>query len=88
MKTLVIVIWVFLAFYSALSIWIPGLRVIDWKGTGKQLGAVSYIGFAMVFWSPALIVTGLVPESLGVAIYLLMLLGIFVAVIGYVIDIV
>jgi hypothetical protein len=95
MKLLTIAIWVAGAFYSALCLGIPEIRPylkgsLFWTGKQKTLGLLSCVGFAMVFWCPALIyagiVTGLIPEGFMSATYLAILLGIIVAMVGSWVD--
>ena len=80
-------VWIGLAFYSALSICIPEIRLICWKGTDKKLGAVTYLGLTLFFWSPAIAMTGLISQKGFFVVYLAMLFAGVVVLIGYLKDV-
>lgn len=83
-------IWIAGMAYAALCVGIPEIRMY-WKGSNTKMGLVSCLGVAMFFWSPAFVLLG---ESMGLisgaykfAGFLLCLLGLVVAGVGYFIDI-
>lgn len=85
MKFIGIAAWVTLAFYSALCIWIPEIR-IWWAGSDTRVGTLSYIGLALFFWSPVLAITGLISEKNYFVLYFVMLLAGLLTMIGYLLD--
>lgn len=76
--------------YSALCIGIPEIRG-HWKGSGKKIGLVGSIEFALFFWGPALtllsIEVGLIHKQYNFAGYILCVLGVIIAVLGFLMDI-
>lgn len=89
-------VWLAGAIYSALCLWEPGMRPYHRLGfltsdEEAKFGPVTCVGMAMVFWLPALVYVGqgvgLVPFQSPLAVYAAPCLGIFVAVIGSLLDI-
>jgi hypothetical protein len=83
-------IWVAGMVYTALCVGIPEIRMY-WKGSDTKMGMVSCLGVAMFFWIPASVLLG---ESMGLILdaykfagFLLCVLGLVVAGVGYFIDI-
>ena len=83
MQTIGFIGWVLLASYSLVCIWLPEIRFVYWKGKDVKLGAISYCGLALVFWSPLLAGLGVIPQTFTFLIYPLMLTGVLVTFIGY-----
>jgi hypothetical protein len=73
--------------YTTLCIWVPEIRVFYWRGAGgPKFGTLSYIGFAMFFWSAWIAHLEIIPEEHRFKAYLVVLLIFVVALIGYLID--
>lgn len=65
MLEIAIVIWAVLAGYTAVCVWLPELRLFHWKATDAKMGGISYLGFALFFWSPLLLILGVVPKLMN-----------------------
>jgi hypothetical protein len=86
MEVILLDVWVVLAFYSILCIWIPEIRLFGWRYTSAKFGTVSYVGLALFFWSPALAFTGLISKENPFLLYVVMLSAGLITVIGYFMD--
>jgi hypothetical protein len=85
------IIWGMAAFYSAVSVWLPEVRPYSpgsrfWTGASRKWTRLSCAGLAMAVWLPMLyyggVVTGLLSGWNNFVAYLLILLGVIVAIIG------
>ena len=74
-----------LGIYAGLGIWFPSLRM-NWRGTNITAGSVSCAGFALAFISGGLLSPFL--ESIPIWATCPMILGLILALVGFVIDIV
>jgi hypothetical protein len=97
MRIVVLLLWAAGAFYSTLCVFIPELRPAVhqsrfWTGRDKKVGLLSCVGVATFFWLPLLtygaIVTGLLHERYMLAVYWAAVLGVVVATVGGLIDII
>jgi hypothetical protein len=97
MEIIVLLLWAAGAFYSTLCVLVPEMRPdVDqsrfWTGRDKKVGLLTCVGTAMFFWLPMLtyaaIVTGLLHERNMFAVYLAVMAGAVVAIVGGVIDII
>jgi hypothetical protein len=86
MQTIGLSVWALLAAYCLVCVWLPDIRFIYWKGTNVKLGAISYSGGALIFWSPLMAGLGMIPEAYTFVVYPLMLAGVVVTFIAYFIE--
>lgn len=93
-ETLAVTIVVAGMAYTALCLGIPEIRIY-YRGSDKKIGPVGSVGLALFFWALGLgligSVTGLIPEGwvrqvCSFGVYLLVCLGVVVAIIGFYVD--
>ena len=73
--------------YTAVCIFVPEIRM-DWRWSNKRLGTLSSIGLATFVWSPTLRLMGIIPSRYGAAVYFIALLGLLIAGVGYLLDVI
>jgi hypothetical protein len=83
---IIFILWVILACYSLVCIFIPEVRVFTWFGSGSKLGTLSYVGFAWFFGSPLFVATGVLAERYATLVYVTMIFAMIVMFIGMKVD--
>ena len=89
MKIIAFILWGAVTFYFTLCVFLPEMRL--WAPyRDKKVGLLTSVGMAMLFGLPMLtyaaIVTGLLHERNLFAVYLAVVLGVVVAIVGSWID--
>lgn len=86
MVLIILIIWVSIAAYCFVCIWIPEMRTMRWWWSKARLGALSHASLAWFFGSPLLLATGVVSPKFSTALYVSLLLSMLVLVFGYQVD--
>ena len=80
------ILWVVLACYSLVCIFVPEIRVFTWFGSGNKLGTLSHFGLAWFFGSPLLVATGVLAERYFTLVYVTMMFAMILMFIGMKVD--
>ena len=87
MIILVFIVWVSIAAYCFVCVWIPEMRFLTWWwSNGTRLGALSHACLAWFFGSPLLIATGVVSPAFSTPLYVTLLLSLLVLALAYQVD--
>lgn len=83
---IIFILWVVLACYCLVCVFIPEIRLLTWFGSGAKLGALSHLCLAWFLGSPLLIAAGVLSDRYGTLLYASMIFAMIMLFLGRKVD--